>query len=117
MVCCPVSKCPASKSRPTAAIRCLMPCPSVSAVLLLFFCFAPEALLEIYGNLLRKWRIKVMRNKRLILALTGALLCGLVVVMLVTLYLARVQAYTRDLYNVVFSNSEIPLGANNTAGP
>src|SRR5258708_21436936 len=115
MVCCPVSKCPASKSRPTAAIRCLMPCPSVSAVLLLFFCFAPESLLEIYGNLLRKWRIKVMRNKRLILALTEAVLYELVGVMLVTRYLASVQAYTRDLNNVVVAKSEIPLGAKITA--
>src|SRR5258705_10879946 len=56
-----------------------------------------------------------MRNKRLILALTGAVLCGLFAVMLVTRYLANVQAYTRDLNNVVVAKSEIPLGARITA--
>ena len=55
-----------------------------------------------------------MRNKRLILALTGAVLCGLLAVMLVTRYLANVQAYTRDLKNVVVAKSEIPLGAKIT---
>ena len=34
-----------------------------------------------------------MRNKRLILALTGAVICGLLAVMLVTRYLASVQNY------------------------
>src|SRR5882724_3419417 len=56
-----------------------------------------------------------MRNKRLILALTVAVLCGLVGVMLVTRYLSSVQAYTRDLNNVVVAKSEIPLGAKITA--
>jgi len=56
-----------------------------------------------------------MRNKRLILALTGAVLCGLVAVMLVTRYLASVQSYTRDLNNVVVAKTEIPLGAKITA--
>ncbi len=56
-----------------------------------------------------------MRNKRLILALTGAVLCGLVGVMLVTRYLSSVQAYTRDLNNVVVAKSEISLGAKITA--
>ena len=55
-----------------------------------------------------------MRNKRLILALTGAVLCGLLAVMLVTRYLANIQAYTRDLNNVVVAKSEIPLGAKIT---
>ena len=55
-----------------------------------------------------------MRNKRLILALTGAVLCGLLAVMLVTRYLSNVQAYTRDLNNVVVAKSEIPLGAKIT---
>ncbi|HKG98279.1 MAG TPA: Flp pilus assembly protein CpaB, partial [Pyrinomonadaceae bacterium] len=55
-----------------------------------------------------------MRNKRLILALTGAVLCGLLGVMLVTQYLASIQAYTRDLNNVVVAKSEIPLGAKIT---
>jgi pilus assembly protein CpaB len=52
-----------------------------------------------------------MRNKRLILALSGAVLCGLLAVMLVTRYLASVQEYTRELNNVVVAKSEIPLGA------
>jgi pilus assembly protein CpaB len=55
-----------------------------------------------------------MRNKRLILALTGAVICGLLAVMLVTRYLANVQAYTRDLNNVVVAKTEIPLGAKIT---
>src|SRR5712671_2375229 len=55
-----------------------------------------------------------MRNKRLILALTGAVLCGLLAVMLVTRYLASVEAYTRDLNNVVVAKTEIPLGAKIT---
>src|SRR5213594_4456235 len=55
-----------------------------------------------------------MRNKRLILALSGAVLCGLLAVMLVTRYLASVQAYTRDLNNVVVAKVEIPLGAKIT---
>src|SRR4051812_36391012 len=56
-----------------------------------------------------------MRNKRLILALTGAVMCGLLAVMLVTRYIAGVQAYTRDLNNVVVARVEIPLGAKITA--
>jgi len=52
-----------------------------------------------------------MRNKHLILALSGAVLCGLLGVMLVTRYLANLQAYQRDLNNVVVAKSEIPLGA------
>ncbi len=56
-----------------------------------------------------------MRNKRLILALTGAVLCGLLAVMLVTRYLASVQAYARDLNNVVVAKTEIPVGAKITA--
>lgn len=55
-----------------------------------------------------------MRNKRLILALTGAVLCGLLAVMLVTRYLASVQAYARDLNNVVVAKTEIPVGAKIT---
>jgi len=55
-----------------------------------------------------------MRNKRLILALTGAVLCGLLGVMLVTRYLATLQAYQRDLNNVVVAKAEIPLGAKIT---
>jgi len=56
-----------------------------------------------------------MRNKRLILALTGAVVCGLLAVMLVTRYIASVQAYTKDLNNVVVAKVEIPLGAKITA--
>ena len=56
-----------------------------------------------------------MRNKRLIIALTGAVICGLVGVMLVTRYLSNVQAFTKDLGNVVVAKSEIPLGEKITA--
>ena len=52
-----------------------------------------------------------MRNKRLIIAITGAVLCGMFAVMLVTRYLSNVQAYTKDLGNVVVATTEIPLGA------
>jgi pilus assembly protein CpaB len=56
-----------------------------------------------------------MRNKRLIIALTGAVICGLVGVMLVTRYLSNVQAFTKDLGNVVVAKVEIPLGEKITA--
>jgi pilus assembly protein CpaB len=56
-----------------------------------------------------------MRNKRLILALTGAVLCGLLGVMLITRYLSSVQAYTKDLGNVVVAKEEIQLGEKITA--
>jgi pilus assembly protein CpaB len=56
-----------------------------------------------------------MRNKRLIIALTGAVLCGLVGVVLVTRYLSNVQAFTKDLGNVVVAKQEIPLGDKITA--
>ena len=56
-----------------------------------------------------------MRNKRLIIALTGAVLCGVIAVMLVTRYLSSVQAYTKDLGNVVIAQTEIPLGGKITA--
>lgn len=51
-----------------------------------------------------------MRNKRLIIALAGAVLCGVLGVMLVTRYLSNVQAYTRDLGNVVVAKTGIQLG-------
>ena len=51
-----------------------------------------------------------MRNKRLIIALAGAVLCGVLGVMLITRYLSNVQAYTRDLGNVVVAKVAIPLG-------
>jgi pilus assembly protein CpaB len=57
----------------------------------------------------------MMRNKRLIIALTGAILCGLIGVMLVTRYLSNVQAYARDLGTVVVAKAEIPLGEKITA--
>lgn len=56
-----------------------------------------------------------MRNKRLILALTGAVLCGLIGVMLVTRYLSSVQAFTKNLGNVVVAKKEIQLGEKITA--
>lgn len=56
-----------------------------------------------------------MRNKRLIIALAGAVLCGVLGVMLVTRYLATVQAYTKDLSNLVVARVEIPLGEKITA--
>lgn len=52
-----------------------------------------------------------MRNKRLILALAGAIVCGLLAVMLVTRYLSTFQAFQKDLNNVVVASAEIPLGA------
>ena len=56
-----------------------------------------------------------MRNKRLILALTGAVICGLLAVMLITQYLASVQSFQKDLNNVVVAKTEIPLGTKITA--
>ncbi len=49
----------------------------------------------------------MMRNKRFIIALTGAILCGLIAVMLVTRYLSNVQAYAKDLGTVVVAKTEI----------
>ena len=56
-----------------------------------------------------------MRNKRLIIALTGAVLCGVLGVTLLTRYLSNVQAFTNDLGNVVVAKLEIPLGEKITA--
>jgi pilus assembly protein CpaB len=56
-----------------------------------------------------------MRNKRLIIALTGAVICGLVGVMLITRYLSNVQQFTKNLGNVVVAKAEIPLGEKITA--
>src|SRR6266540_5273608 len=56
-----------------------------------------------------------MRNKRLIMALTGAVICGILGVMLITRYLSSVQAYTKDLGNIVIAKTEIPLGGKITA--
>src|ERR1051326_106064 len=56
-----------------------------------------------------------MRNKRFIIAITGAVLCGLLGVMLITRYLATVQLSAKDLGNVVVAKMEIPLGEKITA--
>ena len=56
-----------------------------------------------------------MRNKRLILALTGAVICGLLAVMLITQYIASLQSFQKDLNNVVVAKTEIPLGTKITA--
>jgi pilus assembly protein CpaB len=56
-----------------------------------------------------------MRNKRLIFALAGAVLCGVLGVMLITRYLSSVQAYTKDLGHVVVAKTEIPLGEKITS--
>lgn len=56
-----------------------------------------------------------MRNRRLILALTGAVLCGLLGVTLITRYLANIQSYTRDLGEVVVAKTDIPVGEKITA--
>jgi len=56
-----------------------------------------------------------MRNKRLIIAIAGAIICGLLGVMLVTRYLSQVEAFTKDLNNVVVAKEEIPLGTKITA--
>jgi pilus assembly protein CpaB len=55
-----------------------------------------------------------MRNKRLIIALTGAVICGLLGVVLVTRYLSQLEAHTRDVNNVVIAKVEIPLGTKIT---
>ncbi len=57
----------------------------------------------------------MMRNKRFIIALTGAILCGLIAVMLVTRYLSNVQAYAKDLGTVVVAKTEIALGEKITS--
>ena len=56
-----------------------------------------------------------MRNKRLILALTGAVICGLLAVMLITQYLASVRSFQNDINNVVVAKTEIPLGTKISA--
>jgi pilus assembly protein CpaB len=55
-----------------------------------------------------------MRNKRLIIALTGAVICGLLGVMAITRYLSRVEAFTKDLGSVVVAKQEIPIGTKIT---
>jgi len=55
-----------------------------------------------------------MRNKRFIIAIAGAVICGLLAVLAVTRYLSQVEAFTKDLGNVVVAKQEIPLGAKIT---
>jgi pilus assembly protein CpaB len=55
-----------------------------------------------------------MRNKRFIIAVAGAVICGLLGVLVITRYLSRIEAYTKDLGNVVVAKQEIPLGAKIT---
>ena len=54
-------------------------------------------------------------NRKLIIALTGAVLFGMVAVALVTRYLANAQAYTKSLNNVVIAKVPIPVGTKITA--
>ncbi|MEJ7575686.1 MAG: Flp pilus assembly protein CpaB [Pyrinomonadaceae bacterium] len=56
-----------------------------------------------------------MRNKRLLIALAGAVVFGLLATMMVTRYLSNAQAYTRSLGNVVVAKFAIPLGTKITA--
>lgn len=56
-----------------------------------------------------------MRNKRLILALAGAVVCGLLGVMLITRYLSNAQNFAKELGNVVVAKTEIQLGQKITA--
>lgn len=56
-----------------------------------------------------------MRNKRFIIALAGAVICGLIGVMLITSYLSNIQSFTKDLGNVVVAKHDIPLGEKITA--
>jgi pilus assembly protein CpaB len=54
-------------------------------------------------------------NKKLIIAMTGAVIFGMIAVMLVTQYLANAQAYTKSLNNVVVAKMPIPVGTKITA--
>ena len=54
-------------------------------------------------------------NKKLIIALTGAVLFGIVAVTLVTRYVANAQAYTKSLNNVVIAKVPIAVGTKITA--
>ncbi len=56
-----------------------------------------------------------MRNKRLLIALAGAVVFGLIATLMVTRYLSNAQAYTRSLSNVVVAKFAIPLGTKITA--
>src|SRR5260370_34873553 len=48
------------------------------------------------------------------MAVAGAVICGLLGVMLVPGYLSQVEAYTKDLASVVVAKQEMPLGTKIT---
>ncbi|HEY6120280.1 MAG TPA: Flp pilus assembly protein CpaB [Pyrinomonadaceae bacterium] len=52
-----------------------------------------------------------MRNKRLIIALSAALVFGLIAAFSVSRYLASAAAYTKDLSPIVVAKVEIPVGS------
>src|SRR5215207_7870693 len=54
-------------------------------------------------------------NKRLIISLAGAVIFGILGVVLVTRYISNAEAYTKSLDNVVVALNPIPLGAKITA--
>ena len=56
-----------------------------------------------------------MRNKRLIIALTGAVICGLLGVMLVTRYLSQGRGLRKRPGECGRGQTEIPLGDKITA--
>jgi pilus assembly protein CpaB len=56
-----------------------------------------------------------MRNKRLIIALTGAAIFGLIATVSITRYLSNVRSYTESFGNVVIAREAIPLGEKITA--
>jgi len=51
-----------------------------------------------------------MRNKRLIIAIAAAVVFGLIAAVSVSRYLAKAQAYTKNLNNVVVAKVDIPVG-------
>ncbi|HEY8412194.1 MAG TPA: Flp pilus assembly protein CpaB [Pyrinomonadaceae bacterium] len=51
-----------------------------------------------------------MRNKRLLIAVSAAIVFGSVAAVSVYRYLARAQAYTKNLNNVVVAKVDIPIG-------
>lgn len=55
-----------------------------------------------------------MRNKRLVVAVAGAIVFGLIAALSVTRYLATAQSYTKNLGSVVVAQSFIPLGTKIT---
>ena len=54
-------------------------------------------------------------NKRLVISLAGAVIFGILGVVLVTRYISNAEAYTKSLDNVVVALNPIPLGAKITA--